>query len=108
MNNPTFNSYTLNYTISGSCVGSITNVTLLGGTPPYTLVWSGSSFTANTLNISSLCAGIYNGTVTDSLGDSSTTQVEVKSLTPVTLSATVINSSCTGSTAAYCTINNCG
>jgi hypothetical protein len=104
MNNPTFNSYTLNYTISGSCVGSITNVTLLGGTPPYTLVWSGSSFTANTLNISSLCAGIYNGTVTDSLGDSSTTQVEVKSLTPVTLSATVINSSCTGSTAAYCTI----
>ena len=99
-----FNSYTLNYTISGSCVGSITNVTLIGGTPPYTLSWSGSSFTANTINISSLCAGIYNGTVIDSLGASSITQVEVKSLTPVTLSATVIDSSCTGSTAAYCSI----
>ena len=99
-----FNSYTLNYTISGSCVGSITNVTLIGGTPPYTLNWSGSSFTANTLNIGSLCAGIYAGTVIDSLGASSTTQIEVKSLIPVTLSATVIDSSCTGSTDAYCTI----
>jgi hypothetical protein len=104
MHNPIFNSYTLNYTISGSCVGSITNVTFIGGTPPYTLIWSGSSFTANTTNISSLCAGIYNGTITDSLGDSSTTQVEVKSLTPVTLSATVIDSSCTASTSAYCSI----
>ena len=99
-----FNSYTLNYTISGSCVGSITNVTLIGGAPPYTISWSGSSFTANTIDISSLCAGIYNGTVTDSLGASSTTQVEVKSLIPVILSATVIDNSCTGSTDAYCSI----
>ena len=99
-----FNSYDVMYTVSGSCVGSITNVILVGGTPPYTLNWSGSSFTANTIDISGLCVGMYNGTVTDSLGANTTELIEIKSLTPVTLSATVIDNSCTGSTDAYCSI----
>ena len=99
-----FNSYDVMYTVSGSCLGSVSNVTLVGGTPPYTLNWSGSSFTANTIDISGLCAGMYNGTITDSLGNNTTEHIEIKSLTPVTLSATVIDNSCTGSTDAYCSI----
>ena len=61
---PTFNSYNVTYTISGSCTGSITNIVLGGGTGPYTLSWLGpSSYTANTTTLTSLCAGAYSGTV---------------------------------------------
>ena len=49
---------------SGNCDGSI-NTTVLGGTPPYTFNWTGPNFTSNLQNLSNLCSGTYNLTVTD-------------------------------------------
>lgn len=43
--------------------GSISGITVSGGTPAYTIAWSGTSQT--TLNISNLSAGSYTLTVTD-------------------------------------------
>ncbi|NJM14806.1 MAG: hypothetical protein HC896_05005 [Bacteroidales bacterium] len=51
-------------------------VTVLGGTAPYTYNWSGGAAPNDTVF---LCAGTYNLTVTDSLGCSYTTSVEVSS-----------------------------
>lgn len=44
------------------CDGSVSNVLILGGTPPYTYDWSNGGFTPNLEN---LCPGSYTGTVTD-------------------------------------------
>jgi hypothetical protein len=48
----------------GNCDGSI-NLTVNGGTSPYTYHWSTG---ATTQNISSLCAGTYTVTITDAIG----------------------------------------
>ncbi|CAN5463662.1 hypothetical protein BH11BAC2_BH11BAC2_19470 [soil metagenome] len=49
---------------NGACDGSISTVPG-GGTPPYTYLWSNGATSAN---ISSLCAGVYSLTITDSKG----------------------------------------
>lgn len=54
-----------NASCGGGCDGSISNVVIVGGTPPYTYLWSNGATTAN---ISNLCAGAYTGTVTDNNG----------------------------------------
>lgn len=63
-------SPTLVLSDSGPCDGSIAGVVVAGGTPPYTYAWTlpGSSppFSANTLDIASLCTGTYRLVVTDS------------------------------------------
>lgn len=50
--------------------GSITGITVSGGSAPYTYSWNGGLY--NTLNISNLTAGIYTLTVTDANGCSQT------------------------------------
>lgn len=58
-----------NVSCFGGNNGNIGSVTVTGGTPVYTYLWSGpSSFTANTANISSLYAGTYQLVVTDNNG----------------------------------------
>ncbi len=47
-----------------SCDGAI-DITLIGGTPPYTFNWSNGSSSEDQFN---LCAGIYEVTVTDAAG----------------------------------------
>jgi hypothetical protein len=62
--------------------GRIT-LTVSGGTPTYTYVWSGpSSYTSSTASPSSLAAGTYTVTVTDAKGCSATTSVIVSNLNP--------------------------
>ena len=102
---PTFNSYNVTYTVSGSCTGSITNVVLAGGTGPYTLNWVGpSSYTANTTTLTSLCAGAYSGTVADVFGSASTEVIIIGNIPPVSLSASVIDTSCVTNASKYCQI----
>ena len=102
---PTFNSYNVTYTVSGSCTGTITNLVLAGGTGPYTLNWVGpSSYTANTTTLTSLCAGAYSGTVKDVYGSASTEVIIIGSIPPVSLSATVVNNGCTTNASKYCQI----
>ena len=57
-----------------ACDGTISNVSVTGGTSPYTYLWSN---TATTANISGLCAGFYSLTVTDAHGCVATQQFEV-------------------------------
>ena len=102
---PTFNSYNVTYTVSGSCTGSITRLVLEGGTGPYSLSWVGpSSYTANTTTLTSLCAGAYSGTVTDVFGSGSTEVIIIGNIPPVSLSATVIDTSCLTNASKYCQI----
>ncbi|NMC98092.1 MAG: hypothetical protein GYA62_00020, partial [Bacteroidales bacterium] len=61
-------------TLSGSnatckgCDGSI-NLTVTNGVSPYSYSWTGpDNFTATTQNISMLCIGTYNVTITDAIG----------------------------------------
>jgi hypothetical protein len=54
-----------NASCGGTCDGAITNVVIVGGTAPYTYLWSNGATTAN---ITSLCPGAYTGTVTDANG----------------------------------------
>lgn len=54
-----------NASCGGGCDGAISNVVIIGGTGPYTYLWSNGATTAN---ISNLCAGTYTGTVTDANG----------------------------------------
>lgn len=51
----------------GSCNGAI-NITVFGGTPPYTYSWTGPNFTSGVEDPSGLCSGTYNVSVTDSTG----------------------------------------
>lgn len=102
---PTFNSYSVTYTVSGSCTGSITNLVLEGGTGPYTLSWVGpSSYTANTTTLTTLCTGAYSGTVTDVYGSASTEVIIIGNIPPVSLSASVIDNSCMTNASKYCQI----
>ena len=67
--------------LGNNCTGFIQDVTLSGGTPPYTIFWEGPSpigvYTANTLNITNLCEGVYSGTVTDSLFSAHTSFIPI-------------------------------
>ena len=62
---------TINETAIGASNGSLT-VTVSGGTPPYTYLWSPNGETSNTIN--SLSPGTYSVKVTDSLGCEATAE----------------------------------
>lgn len=57
-----------NATCFGGCNGAI-NITIAGGTPPYSIIWSNGT---TTQNLSELCAGSYQVTVSDANGCSTT------------------------------------
>ena len=55
-----------NVSCYGKCDGTITTVFTLGGTSPYTYNWEGPGpFVSTDMDLTSLCAGSYNLTVTD-------------------------------------------
>ena len=95
----------LNNDAIDSCNGSITNVTLSGGTPPYKISWLGpSSFTSRSTNLTNLCVGTYTATTTDANSLSNTATIEIKNITKPSLTATTIDNSCTTNINGFCSI----
>lgn len=77
-------------TCGGAADGSI-DLTVTGGTGPYTYSWSNGQ---TTQDISSLPGGLYNVNVTDANGCNATLSVTIVAGGNLTLSLTVINSTC--------------
>ncbi|MEY4791264.1 MAG: hypothetical protein RIT34_71 [Bacteroidota bacterium] len=83
-----------------ACFGGTTgavNLTVTGGTAPYTYAWSGpSSYTATTEDLTGRSAGTYNVTITD--GSNCTTTATASITQPAVLAATntVTNVTCNG------------
>lgn len=78
--------------------GSITGVTVSGGTVPYSYSWN-SSPVQNTVNASNLTTGNYTLTVTDNLGCQATTTLFVGVVPPSTINQSnvvITNESCIG------------
>ena len=43
------NTYNINHTLSGTCAGYINQLSVSGGTSPYSILWSGmTTYSANT------------------------------------------------------------
>jgi gliding motility-associated-like protein len=81
-----------------SCVaatGSI-NLTVTGGTSPYSFAWTGpNGFTSTTEDPTGLAAGVYNVTVTDNSGCTTTATATVaQSGSTIQATATPVNASC--------------
>lgn len=88
---------TTNVACFGGTTGAV-NLTVTGGTTPYTYAWSGpSSFTATTEDLTGRSAGTYNVTITD--GSNCTTTATASITQPAVLAATntVTNVTCNGS-----------
>ncbi len=77
----------------GAATGSI-NLTVAGGTSPYTYLWTNA---AQTQNISSLVANSYSVTVNDANSCTATTSASISQATQITTSVSSINASCFGS-----------
>lgn len=76
----------------GDCNGSA-DLTVSGGTTPYTYLWSNG---ATAQDITNICAGSYTVTVTDANSNSTTANVTITSPTAVTVSTTPSNIVCNG------------
>ncbi len=79
---------------NGQSTGSI-NLTVSGGTTPYSYIWSNFF---NTANISNLSAATYTVTVTDNNSCTATTSVTVTQPAGMSLSTTVTDATCFGNT----------
>ncbi|MBL7807167.1 MAG: SprB repeat-containing protein, partial [Saprospiraceae bacterium] len=77
---------------NGALTGSI-DLTVSGGTSPYTYAWSNSK---TTQDISGLAAGTYTVTVTDAAGCTKTTSVTINQPSALSLSTTKVNVKCNG------------
>jgi hypothetical protein len=93
-----------------TCTGSITNVTISGGTPPYilkvrypdgTLGRAGNNFT-------NLCAGQYTATTQDASLSSTTSFITILPLTAGTLTAGIEDDSCLYNINQFCSIRVSG
>ena len=85
----------LTHTLSGSCVGSIIQANVTGGTPTYSVNWEDkTNYTNNTFDLYNLCAGDYKATLTDSLGVTGTTTLTISALTVPTINVSLSDSSC--------------
>lgn len=80
----------VNVSCNGNTTGSI-DVTVNGGTTPYTYLWSDG---ITTRDLSGLVAGSYNLTVTDKNGCTTTTTATITQPVSLVISGTVINSNC--------------
>lgn len=92
--------------VVSTCTGSITNITLSGGTPPYSflLTYPDGTVSADTTNFTNLCVGTYTATTIDSLLSASTSFITILPLTAGTLTAGVIEDSCIYNINQFCKI----
>jgi hypothetical protein len=96
-NKPLFKSISAQSYIACKGNDGAINLTVTGGTAPYTYQWSnGSGYTATTQNISNLQPGTYNVTVTDAKGCTISTPATVLAGTPVTIEPGITPVTCTG------------
>ncbi len=89
---------------NGFNTGSVA-LTVTGGTPAYTYLWSNGETTAT---ISNLTAGTYTVTVTDSRGCTATASYVVKESTGLNLNASVSNPQCFGSNNGFISVSVTG
>jgi gliding motility-associated-like protein len=80
-----------NPTCNGLCNGTLSSGPL-GGTPPYTYLWSPGN--ATTTSITGLCAGNYTLTLSDANNCSSTTTVTLTNPAVLTCTATTTSADC--------------
>ena len=96
--NMKLNGYKITNTLSGSCNGSIVGVNISASTnsAPYLVSWSGTntSYTANTFDISNLCADNYVATITDYTGATATTTITLSAFTVPDITASLTNDDC--------------
>ncbi len=79
-----------NITCNGASTGAV-NITVTGGTAPYTYDWGGGVTTQNRTN---LLAGAYNLTVSDANNCTATTSANITQATELVLSTSVTNIVC--------------
>jgi uncharacterized protein (DUF2141 family) len=85
-----------NVTCFGGATGSI-DLTVTGGTAPYTYDWADVTGTSNTEDRTGLTAGSYSVTVTDANGCSSTSTVVIGQPTAFAASTVLTHVTCNGS-----------
>ena len=89
-------SFTVQKTCSGLSTGSI-NVTVSGGSPAYSYMWSGpNGYTSSQLNISNLAAGNYTLTVTDKNNCTVVVSVTVNPFPAIVIARTITDVACRG------------
>ena len=96
--NMKLNGYRITNTLSGSCNGSIigANISASTNSAPYLVSWSGTNtlYTANTFDISNLCADNYVATITDYTGATATTTITLSAFTVPSIDASLTNDDC--------------
>ena len=105
---PFIRSFDVTPTTQGLDNGSIFNVTITGGTPPYTVVWNGGSpagsYTSTGLTLTNLESASYSGTVRDTKLSASTAVIEVPATPTVAFTASTTISACTNNINKFCQI----
>lgn len=76
----------------GTCDGTVTGITPVGGTSPYTFLWIQGGQTTATLN--NLCAGIYYVQITDATGCSLTDSVIITEPTQIKANQNINATAC--------------
>tara|TARA_R110001599_G_scaffold64326_2_gene181004 strand:- start:8941 stop:12288 length:3348 start_codon:yes stop_codon:yes gene_type:complete len=99
------NTYNINHTLSGTCAGYINQLSVSGGTSPYSILWSGmTTYSANTFAIYNLCENTYLATLTDISGNTGSTSFVVSGLTKPTIETKLSDNSCIADTNKTCTL----
>jgi len=96
LNTPSFMGGFVNVTPAG-CAGNLggaIDVTMFGGTPPYSFVWNPGNIT--TEDLTGIAGGTYTVTVTDDIGCSVFGVIVVGESAPIVINETVTDVSCTG------------